>query len=325
VEKERESFSFPWANNTIQYWRELETMDKTIATAGKPRSEPATINPVEASLKRRNPMLGKMALVGWLFLLPTFVLMMYTSIIPTIWNLILSFQNSTLFTSQFAGVANYLTTFFSTVIGVALALLIFQLGSKEGAFYRLCIFLPFMLPTSIVGLMFIFIYDKQIGLLNNILTLIGLGGLTQSWLAQPPLNLFAICVVAIWKTVGLPMILTSAGLQSIPSSYLEAAKIDGAGILRQIFSLMLPLVKPIIAIAVTFSLILNFKSFDLVYVLTRGGPGNSTFVVPIDILQTAFTDGEFGYAAAFGITLALVILSVNAVSSRIMKSERYEY
>jgi raffinose/stachyose/melibiose transport system permease protein len=132
-------------------------------------------------------------------------------------------------------------------------------------------------------------------------------------------------VVAIWKTVGLPMMLASAALQSIPSSYLEAAKIDGAGFLRQIFSLILPLIKPIIAISVTFLLIGNFKSFDLVYVLTRGGPGNSTFVVPIDLLQTAFTDGEFGYAAAFGIILAITIFVVNAVSNRIMKSERYEY
>jgi ABC-type sugar transport system permease subunit len=316
-------------------------MDKTIATAGKPRSEPAT-----TSLKRRNPTLSKTVLMGWLFLLPTFILMTYTSFIPTIWNLILSFQNSTLFTSEFVGVANYLNAFqdpvfllslwhsifiavvitvFSTVIGVALALLIYQLGSKEAAFYRVCIFLPVMLPTSIVGLMFIFVFDKQVGLLNNLLTLIGLGGLTQAWLAQPPLNLFAICVVAIWKSVGLPMILTSAALQSIPGSYLEAATIDGAGFLRQIFSLILPLIKPIIAISVTFLLIGNFKTFDLVYVLTKGGPGNSTFVVPIDLLQTAFTDGEFGYAAAFGIILAITIFVVNAVSNRIMKSERYEY
>ena len=173
--------------------------------------------------------------------------------------------------------------------------------------------------------MFIFVFDKQVGLLNNLLTLIGLGGLTQPWLAQPPLNLFAICVVGIWKSVGLSMILTSAALQSLPGTYLEAATIDGAGFLRQIFSLILPLIKPIIAIAVTFSLIGNFKTFDLVYVLTRGGPGNSTFVVPIDLLQTAFTDGDFGYAAAFGILLAFTIFVVNAVSNRIMKSERYEY
>jgi raffinose/stachyose/melibiose transport system permease protein len=347
VEKERERFSFPvTANNTTQHWRELETMDKTIATTGKPQSEPGTTHSVRAGLKRRNPALGKMVLMGCLFLLPTFVLMTYTSFIPTIWNLILSFQNSTLFTSAFVGLANYLTafqdpvfllslwhsifvtvviTFFSTVIGVALAVLIYPLGRKEAAFYRVCIFLPVMLPTSIVGLMFIFVFDQQVGLLNNLLTLIGLGGLTQAWLAQPPLNLFAICVVGIWKTVGLPMILTSAALQSLPGTYFEAAKIDGAGFLRQIFSLILPLIKPIIAISVTFSLIINFKTFDLVYVLTRGGPGNSTFVVPIDLLQTAFTDGEFGYAAAFGIILAVTIFLVVAVSNRVMKSERYEY
>jgi raffinose/stachyose/melibiose transport system permease protein len=334
------------ADDTIQHWRELETMAKPIATAGKPQAEPDTTSPMRASPKRRNPALSKIVLMGWLFLVPTFVLMTYTSFIPTIWNLILSFQNSTLFTSEFVGLANYLNAFqdpvfltslwhsiffsvaitlFSTVIGVALAVLIYQLGSKEAAFYRVCVFLPVMLPTSIVGLMFVFVFDQQVGLLNNLLTLIGLGGLTQAWLAQPPINLFAICVVGIWKSVGLPMILTSAALQSLPSTYLEAAKIDGAGFLRQIFSLILPLIKPIIAISVIFLLISNFKTFDLVYVLTRGGPGNSTFVVPIDLLQTAFTDGEFGYAAAFGIILAFTIFLVTVVSNRIMKSERFEY
>jgi raffinose/stachyose/melibiose transport system permease protein len=121
------------------------------------------------------------------------------------------------------------------------------------------------------------------------------------------------------------MMLASAALQSLPASFLEAARLEGAGFLRQAFSVILPLIKPIIAIAVTFSLIGNFKTFDLVYVLTKGGPGNTTFVVPIDILQTAFTDGEFGYAAAFGVLLALVIFVVNILSNRIMKSERYEY
>jgi raffinose/stachyose/melibiose transport system permease protein len=340
VEKERKLLFPAMADDTIQHWRELETMDKTIAIADKARSEPATTG------KRRKPILGKMALMGWLFLLPTFVLMMYTSFIPAIWNLILSFQNSTLFTSEFVGVANYLNAFqdpvfllslwhsiffavvislISTVIGVALALLIYPLGSKEAAFYRIAIFLPVMLPTTIVGLMFIFIFDQQIGLLNNLLTLIGLGGLTQAWLAQPPINLFAICVVGIWKSVGVSMILTSAALQSIPGAYLEAARLDGAGYLRQIFSLILPLLKPIIAITVTLGLIGNFKTFDLVYVLTKGGPGNSTFVVPIYLLQTAFTDGDFGYAASFGILLALTILVVNIVFNRVMKSERYEY
>ena len=90
-------------------------MDKTIAIAGKPRSEPTTTSP-----KRRNLALGKMALMGWLFLLPTFVLMMYTSFIPAIWNLILSFQKSTLFTSQFVGVANYINAFQDSVFPTSL-------------------------------------------------------------------------------------------------------------------------------------------------------------------------------------------------------------
>jgi raffinose/stachyose/melibiose transport system permease protein len=285
-------------------------------------------------------------LMGVAFLVPAFILMTYSNFIPAIWNLILSFQTGGFGDLQWTGLQNYVTavgdsvflkslwnstfiavvtTAFAVVFGVALALMIYQLGRYEGAFYRLVIFMPTMLPLAITGLMFIFVFNQESGLLNNFLRLIGLGDLAQPWLAKPPLNLYAICVVGIWRIVGLPMIFTYAALQSIPASLLEASKLDGATYLDDVRLVLLPLLKPIIATATIFTFIINFKAFDLVFVLTRGGPGNTSRVVPLNIVETAFTFNQFGYAASMGVIMTLVVLVLTGIINRILRSEVYEY
>jgi len=285
-------------------------------------------------------------LIGVVFLVPAFILMTYSNFIPVIWNFILSFQTGGFEDLQWAGLQNYVTaagdtvflrslwnstfiavvtTAFAVVFGVALALMIYQLGPIEGALYRLVIFMPTMLPLAITGLMFVFVYNQESGLLNNFLRLIGLGDLTQAWLAKPPLNLYAIIVVGIWRIVGLPMIFTYAALQSIPVSLLEASKLDGATYLDDVRLILLPLLKPIIATATIFTFIINFKAFDVVYVLTRGGPGNTSRVVPINIVETAFSFNQFGYAASMGVITTLVVLVLTGVINRILRSEVYEY
>jgi raffinose/stachyose/melibiose transport system permease protein len=285
-------------------------------------------------------------LMGVAFLAPAFILMTYSNFIPAIWNFILSFQTGGFEDLQWTGVQNYVTaigdsvflrslwnstfiavvtTSFAVVFGVALALMIYQLGPFEGAFYRLVIFMPTMLPLAITGLMFVFVFNQESGILNNFLRLIGLGSLTQAWLSKPPLNLYAICVVGIWRIVGLPMIFTYAALQSIPVSLLEASKLDGATYLDDVRLVLLPLLKPIIATATIFTFIINYKAFDLVYVLTRGGPGNTSRVVPINIVETAFTFNQFGYAASMGVIMTLVVLVLSGVINRVLRSEVYEY
>jgi raffinose/stachyose/melibiose transport system permease protein len=163
------------------------------------------------------------------------------------------------------------------------------------------------------------------GILNNFLRSIGLGNLTEAWLAKPPLNLYAICAVNVWRSVGLPMILTYAALQSIPISLFEASKLDGATYLGQVRLIVLPLLRPIILTATTFLLIINFKAYDLVLVLTKGGPGNTSRIVPIHIVQTAFTFNNFGSAASMGVIMTFVVLAVLGITRLIMRSETYEY
>lgn len=301
----------------------------------------------KAGLKaKRKPLVKGPTLIGILFLLPAVGLMTYSSIIPSIWNFILSFQNANLETSKWNGIDNYVQafqdniflasmwrsiflavviTFFGVILGVALAIMIYPLGKVEGAIYRLIIFTPTMLPSVIVGLMFTFVFNPETGIINNVLRLVGLGDLAKAWLSNPDFNMWAISVVGIWRIAGLPMIFTYAALQSIPIDLLEASKLDGATYVKQALTILVPLLKPIITISAVFTLILSFKSFDLVYALTKGGPGSSSRVVPISIIDTAFKFDEFGYAAAQGVLMIVVILILVFIVNRVLRSETYEY
>lgn len=300
----------------------------------------------QARRVKRRRLKGRTTLIGVVFLAPALLLMTYTNIIPVVWNLILSFQSGGFNDLAWTGLQNYVTalgdpvflkslwnsafiaviiTTFSIIIGVALALMIYQLGRVEGAVYRLIIFMPSMLPLAITGLMFIFVFNQESGILNNFLRLVGLDFLTRAWLAKPPLNLYAICVVGIWRIVGLPMILIYAALQSIPTALLEASKLDGAGYLAQVRLVLLPLLRPIILTATVFVLIISFKAYDLVLVLTKGGPGNTSRIVPINIVETAFTFNKFGYAASMGVVMTFVVLAILGVVYGLFRSEAYEY
>jgi raffinose/stachyose/melibiose transport system permease protein len=281
-----------------------------------------------------------------LFLAPAFILMSYTNLIPTVWNFILSFQSTNIREFRWVGLDNFInafgdrvflnslgnslliavvSTFFAVLIGAALAIMIFEMRQVEGAFYRLVIFMPTMMPLAITGVLFIFVYNPTSGMLNSFLRMVGLEDLTQAWLGRAPLSLFAISVVSIWRIVGLPMMLVYAALQSIPESLQEASKLDGASYFQYLRFVLLPLLKPIVRVVSVFVLIINFKAFDLVLVLTNGGPGNMSRIVPIHIVETAFTYNKFGEAASQGVIMTFVILICLLVLNRVLRSENYEY
>jgi ABC-type sugar transport system permease subunit len=119
--------------------------------------------------------------------------------------------------------------------------------------------------------------------------------------------------------------LNFAAMQMLPESIFESSRIDGASYSRQFFSLILPLIKPTILMSATYSLVLNFKSYDLVFVMTRGGPGTVSQTVPIDIMKTAFNFNEFGYSAAMGLALCVVVMLVIVAVRRALRGETYEY
>ena len=297
--------------------------------------------------RRKKQLDRNTALSGILFLVPAAVFIGYAILVPAIWNLVLSFQKWDGFNElKWVGMRNYIKcftnstmrkamenslffalfmTFFAVLIGLVAALLIFRLGRREGAIYRLFIFMPSMMPTAIIGLLFTFLYNPEMGLINQFLRLIGLDRFTHAWLADLSVNKYAIGVVGIWRMAGLTMMLVYASLQSLPNTYFEVARLDGADYWKQVSRIILPLTKPIILLSTVYTLIINFKTYDLIFVMTRGGPGISTKTVPLLVMETGFGYNDFGYAAAIGFVLALVIYAIMGVTNLVLGGEKYEY
>ena len=207
-------------------------------------------------------------------------------------------------------------------LGLLLAVLLNQ-SFFGRAVFRTALFLPVVLSMVVVGLLWSWIYNWDFGLANSILTFLGLGALKQDWLGNPNLALGALMVVDIWKYFGLHMVIYLAGLQSIPSELYEAARIDGAGSRQLFLRITLPLLLPVTVINLVLATLSAFNVFDVVYVMTGGGPFMATDVAMMEIYQQAFQFGHFGYAASMSMVLFAVVGIVSLIVLRVMRHERY--
>ena len=288
-----------------------------------------------------------MQLLGLILVLPALLFILMDIAIPIIWNVVLSFQRwSGLGPIEWAGFSNFTTvitdevtrtSFVNSIIiavvsgliaiigGLLLAVLIFRMSRKEGAFYRLVFFTPNMLPLTVVGLLFVFIYNPDVGLLNNVLGAVGLDVLKHAWLAENGIVLMAIAFTGGWKVAGLTMMLCYTAIASIPSSLLEAGKIDGAGYFKQVRMVILPMIKPTIQMCSLLTIIITFKTYDLVYVMTKGGPGDMSRTVPLRMLDVGFIYSEFGHSAAIGTVFTLIVMVIVFVIRKATRGEVYEY
>jgi raffinose/stachyose/melibiose transport system permease protein len=281
------------------------------------------------------------------FLLPALLFIFYAVYIPFGWNTVLSFQEwngfsepkwlglkqytaifedpvaiKSLVNSVFIGLASTIGAVF---VGVALAAFVYQVYRKEGALYRLILFMPVMLPSAIVGLLFVFMFNAEMGLVNNFLRAIGLNGLTKAWLENKNTVLWCLVFVNVWKMSGLTMMLSFTAMQILPIDIFESSKLDGASVLRQFFHLILPLIRPTILLSAVYSLAVNFKSYDIVWIMTKGGPGTTSHVTPIYMIKTGFRFGKFGFSAAQGMVLTAIVILIVVVIKRVFRSEKYEY
>ena len=251
--------------------------------------------------------------------LPILIIYTVAFIIPIFSGLYLSFTNWSLLgkTFRWVGLANYeqifvtdrsmvpiilntilfasVTTFLANVVGLALALFL-NSGVKGQTALRSIFYFPNILPALIVGMVFSSILDPA-GFLNNLLSAIGLESLTHAWLADPGFALLSVMLVEVWKSSGFCMIVYLAGLQTIPTDCLEAAQIDGASGFKKLFNVILPLLVPSLTTNFVFNFIVKLKTFDLVYVLTGGGPGKITQMVKTIVLNE-YSAGRYGIANA---------------------------
>ena len=200
------------------------------------------------------------------------------------------------------------------VLGIALALAL-EHPVRGMAIFRTIFILPMMIAPIAVGLAWRYMFDAQFGLINAVLGLFNIKALT--WLADPTLAFVAIVIADIWQWTPFVFIMMLAALASVDSAVLEAARIDGANWWQQIFLVKLPMVMHVIAITLMMRLIDAFRVLEVVYVLTFGGPGNSTEILALHIYKTAFVGQQMGVAAAVSVLLLVVVAALSWAALRL--------
>ncbi|MFJ9429310.1 carbohydrate ABC transporter permease [Streptomyces sp. NPDC101490] len=203
------------------------------------------------------------------------------------------------------------------MIGLLLAAVIGGRGGRRHPISRTILFLPQVVPLVAVGITWKWMYATD-GIVNQTLRLLGLGSVTRAWLGDFTWSYVAVGLVGTWVMLGLCLIVFQAGIQKIDTSLYEAARIDGAGPVREFFAVTLPGLRAEIGVALTITVIAALASFDVVYVTTAGGPGDSTMVPGVLIYRLAFTNGEVGAACALAVVLsaliALVVLGISRIT-----------
>src|SRR6185503_14342579 len=272
--------------------------------------------------------------VAWLYILPGLAFYGLFTLAPLLHTLELSFFDwDGLTVGHYIGIENYREAFsdplvrdsfrhsaelvvFYAVIPVILGPLLTRHPVRGFTFYRTALFLPQMIAGVVVAQAWVWIYADQ-GPLNEFLRTIGLGSLAQPWLGSFTWALPAIGTIGTWVTFGLCMVLFIAGAQKISTSLYDAARVDGAGAVREFFAVTLPGLRNELVVAFVLTTINALRSFDLVYNATSGGPGNETYVPALLVFQNAFRYNKVGYSCAIAVMLAIVIFAVAIIINRL--------
>ena len=275
------------------------------------------------------------ATIAWLFIAPTIMLLLAINIFPLIWTIYLSFTNfrgnrpnaevtsvgigwyQKILTDPDTWAAMQVTAHFviwtiviQTVLGFALAYLIDKKFRGHGLWTTI-ILLPMMLSPAVVGNFWTFLYQPQIGLFNYVVSFFtGIDPSSFQMLGDVQFSPWAIIIVDCWMWTPYVMLICLAGLRSIPDYIYEAAEVDRASKWRQFWSITLPMAMPFIMLAVLFRGIENFKMFDMVNLLTGGGPGSTTEVASITLKREAFEKWRTGYSSAFAIILFVTVFGL---------------
>lgn len=283
----------------------------------------------------------------YFFIAPAVALLLVFSIIPIFIAVTISFTDMSLagladFSRiNFVGFDNYLNIFndkvfgqamFNTayyvIIGVplviisslALAIMINFGENKFFSFMRLVFYSPSITNTVAVSVVWMYLYNPTIGLLNHLLSYLNIGPIM--WLTDPSTSKLSLIIIAVWKAIGLNMLIFLAAIQGIPKEYYEAAEIDGANKWQQILKITIPLLKFSIFFVTVTTLIGWFQFFDEPFVMTKGGPLDSTLSVALFIYQRGFQYNKFGYAAAGSVILFIAIIIVTSIQMRIQTKQK---
>ncbi|WCB96480.1 Diacetylchitobiose uptake system permease protein NgcF [Baekduia alba] len=322
--------------------RPVATADTPVALGrggGASADAPEPARRVRFGGRARDRPPGEPRRVAYLYLIPAALIFGTFTLAPLVHSVWLSlFQWDGITAGKWVGLHNYadvlsdpvqreafghalvLLIFYAVIpllIGLLIAGLVARSHIRGFAFFRVVLFLPQVIALVVVAVMWRMIYDPNDGPINETLRSIGLGGLAKSWLGDFDVALPAVGLIGTWVMYGLAMVLLTAGVQKIPRSLYDAARVDGAGPVREFFAVTLPALRGEIAVALTLSTIAALRNFDLVYITTKGGPGTSTSVPAYQVYERAFLTGKVGSASAMGLMLAALIFVLSAIINRV--------
>lgn len=277
------------------------------------------------------------------FLSPTLVIFSAFILFPVVFSFYLSFHSWNMFSGDttFVGLENYsrmfqssefwqvlgntaIYTFGTIPINMALSLWVAYILNKKirgKKFLRTAFFAPVIISPVAAAVIWRWLYDPNFGLVNYIMSFFGIGSI--NWLNEPTSAMFALIIMGVWKNFGINMVLFSAGLQGIPDNYYEAAELDGAGKWAKFYHITIPMLAPTTFFIMIMSMISSFQVFDIVYVLTSGGPMGSTKVLVFYVYEYAFKFFEMGYASAISYVLFALLFILTMLQVKYMKSKVY--
>jgi multiple sugar transport system permease protein len=280
---------------------------------------------------------------GFLFAAPALLMVVLFFIVPLCYMVWMAFEQYPLLGAhKFIGLQNFRDAFkdrtftHSVVLTVEYTLLVVPLllvaglglaslvsSRRRGAsFFRTIFFLPVVVGLASASYLWYWLVDARVGPLPYILRHLGFGSQTNPWLGGMPGALFVVTLMIVWKVSGLTMLLLMTGLQSIPVDIVEAARVDGAGRMRRMRSITLPLLRNTIALVLILTTAGSFLAFDQFYVMTKGGPANQTLTIAYWIYHVSFVNYRLGYGAALSVMLALVLLVISALQLRVLNDSR---
>ncbi|MDR1174451.1 MAG: sugar ABC transporter permease [Treponema sp.] len=272
---------------------------------------------------------------GYIFAFPAVLVITLMFIIPMFQNIYLSlFESDGISAMRFTGFGNYLNMFrdgnflrsvFNSVlwvaftivfsVGAGLLIAVFVNGIKGEKLIKSVFFMPLAISFVSVGAIWWYMYSKEYGVLNECLRLLGFKTKVD-WLYRIPLNNFSLLVAWSWQQLGGNLVMFLMGLTSIPSEQIEASRIDGCNKWRTFIHITFPMLRPITTVVVGMAIVNSFKAFDLIYIMTRGGPVRSSETLAVNMFVESFQRNHQGYGAAIGVFLTLLILPITAVYMR---------
>lgn len=280
---------------------------------------------------------------SFLFILPYLAAFGLFLLFPILYGVVISLQDFELLSAAhpFVGLRNYITIFtpgtyensiffrglwttfqfvlysvpLLIVVGLGMAMLVNALPAKLRGLFRTFYFLPYALSASVMAVIWLMMFDTNAGFINSLLQKLGLTGIP--WLTATPWVWIALVLTTLWWTIGFNMIILVNALNEVPEDYYEAAAIDGAGAWSRFVSITLPSIRPVMLFVMITSTIASFNIYAQPFLLTRGGPGDTTKVLLINVLDQAFVRKDIGSASAMAILMALLIMMVSIVQFRL--------